>query len=170
MKYLTIKDVPERQAHDFSNSVTIKTLEIQDKAKITDTKSGDFVIEKSPVITSEIDTQEYIESFVDDVGIENILKKFALTHDPELLNQVSTPTVPIDEDGKQVIQDYTGLPDTEEAALKMAVRAKEEFGNLPPELVGNRSFAEFAENFTQDELIAYIKTLNTKDGGKEDVK
>lgn len=167
MRVITAKDVPELVSTNYENPYIV-SLELQDKVKVVDTKTGDYVIEKQVVETEKLNTFDYIQSFKDDVGIENILKKFALTEDPELLNQVKRASAPIMDDGKEAVQDYTNLPSSEEEAIRMAVAAKAAFADLPADLVKNRSFAEFAENFTQDELIAYIKTLNTKEANKDE--
>lgn len=145
--------------HNFDRSRDIVTLEVQDKAKVTDTKSGSFVIEQEVVETSRIDTQEYIDSFKDDVGIENVLRKFELTGDPSTINQRVRPTVPVGDDGKEAVQDYVNIPTNQEEAMQIAANARAAFKALPPELVNNRSFMEFAETCTEDELKAYIATL-----------
>ena len=164
MRVISHADVPEFQVLDTSAAKFIITSELQDSVQITDKKTGAFVIEKNPVIISQIDTQEYIQSFADDVGIENILKKFELTGDPNLLNQIDRPSIPIGEDGKEIIQDYSNLPSDEEQALILAEKARAEFANLPPELVKNRSFNEFAETCTKEELLEYLASLNKKEG------
>lgn len=163
-RVITSKEFESFKVLDSSNSNKILTTELVDKAEIVNSKTGEYVIKQDVKITSSIDTQEYIQSFADDVGIENILKKFDLVKDPELLNQVTRPTVPIAEDGKEVVQDYTGLPANEEEALKLAVQARDEFNSLPEDLVKGRSFSEFAESCTKEELLAYIQGTQKKEG------
>ena len=165
-RVITNRDVPKYEVLDTSASEKILTSEYVDKVNVTDKKTGDYVIVQEVAITSSISTQEYIDSFKDDVGIENILKKFDLVKDPELLNQVNRPTVPIAEDGKEEIQDYTGLPQNEEEALRMALNAHQEFDNLPADLVKGRSFSEFAETCTKEELLAFIQSQNVKKEGE----
>ena len=169
MRVMTSSDVPKYVPVDCSASKSIVTSELQDKVKIIDSKKGEYVIEKVAVETSRIDTREYVNSFRDDVGIENILKKFDLVKDPELLNQVKRPTVAIAEDGKEVIQDYSGVPTNEETAFQLAQKAQAEFANLPQELVKGRSFNEFAETCSKEELLEFISSLNVKqnEGGAE---
>lgn len=118
MRVITTKDVPAYQPINTEAAKDIVTSEIQDKVKVIDAKNGEYVIEEVAVETSRIDTQEYIDSFKDDVGIENILKKFQLVNDPDLLVQVKRPTVPVADDGMEFVQDYTGLPSDEETALE----------------------------------------------------
>lgn len=163
MRVLSRKDFPEYESLNCDASKNIITCELQDQIKVIDEKTGDYVVDQVPVITARIDTQDYIQSFADEVGIENILKRFELTGDPNLLNQIQRPSVSIDVDGKEIIQDYSNLPSDEEQALKLAEKARAEFANLPPELVKNRSFNEFAETCTKEELIQYIQSLNKKE-------
>lgn len=166
MRIITSKEVPAYEPLNCKASKNIVSCELQDKVTVTDKKSGAYVIEKEVVETSRVDTQAYIDSFKDDVGIENILRKFNMVNDPELLNQVKRPTVPIGEDGKEVIQDYTGIPTTEEEALKIAKRAMTEFDNLPKELTKGRTFNQFAESCTKEELLTYISSMNQKKEGE----
>lgn len=167
MRVLTSKDFPKRPVLDCSASENLITLEFQDKVVVQDQKNNQFTIDKEVVVTQKIPTQEYIDSFKDDVGIENIMKKFILTKDESLFNQVARPSVPITEDGKQEIQDYSGIP-SEEEALKIFTKAKKEFSVLPKDLVKNRSFEEFADTCTKEELVSFMKSVIEKKAAKED--
>lgn len=160
MRIITRKDVPEYEKLDTKNSKNLITAEIVDKAKVTDTKSGAFVIEKSVVIKSEVNAKEYIQSFKDDVGIEAVMRQFGLTGDPSVFDQRKLPTMPVDENGYEPIQDYTGVPANQEEAYAIAATARSAFKSLPPELVNNRSFMEFAETCTDQEIAAYIEAYN----------
>ena len=166
IRVITRADVPEYVKKDFSNSKDIISLELVDKAKLTDAKTGDFVIVKEVVETSRIDTKEYINSFADEVGIEAVMRQFGLTNDPSVFIQRKRASLPVDEDGKEPVQDYSILPDSEEEAIKVAAAAKAAYKNLPPELVNNRSFMEFAETCTEAELNAYIATLKGDDNNE----
>lgn len=65
-------------------------VEYAEVDKIVKTGDGenDFIIEKQVVEVSRVDLDEYINSFRDDVGLANILKKVQLTGDNSLLNVV----------------------------------------------------------------------------------
>lgn len=168
MRVITSKEVQPYKPVDTSAAKNIITSEAQDRVKVIDKKTGDYVIESEVVLTEKIDTKEYINSFKDDVGIENILRKFDLCKDPELFNQTKRVSVSIAEDGKELVQDYTGVPTSEEEALRLAKRAKSEFDNLPSDLVKGRSFKDFAETCTKEELLAFIQSQNTvKKEGEE---
>lgn len=165
---MTNKSVPARKPYDFSCSKDIVSLERVDKVKITDSKTGSYVIEPEVVETSRIPTQEYVDSFKDEVGIENIFKQFLMTGDESLLCQRSRSSVPIGEDGKELVQDYSSIPTDYEEAIAVAKAAQEGFKSLPAELVNNRSFMEFAETCSEAELIAYVQSLKAQsDGGNQ---
>lgn len=137
----------------------IVTLEVADEIKkITDdvTKKEDFVIEKVVRETSRLDANDYVQSFADDVGIENILKKIALTGDVSLLNQRQRSIGQVDENGYEVLQDYTGIPGDVLEAAAIVKSGRDVFSSLPADLVKGRSFAEFVETATQDEIQAYM--------------
>lgn len=168
MRVITSKDVKPYTQVNCEASKNIVTSELQDSVKITDMKKGSFVMESKVVDTSVIDTQQYIDSFKDDVGIANILAKFNLVNDPSLFVQVKRPTVPIAEDGSEVVQDYSHLPANEEEAAKILRKARSEYDALPKELTKGRSFIQFAENCTKEEIVAFINSVNkSKDGGQE---
>lgn len=167
IRVMTSKDATAPYIYDkCDNDGYIISGELQDKVKITDTKSGSYVIEPQFVETSRIKTQDYIDSFKDQVGIENILKRFNLVNDPELFNQVYRPSVPIAEDGKEVVQDYSNLPNSMEEATEIAKKGMAAYKSLPADLVNNRSFMEFAESCSEEELNAYIAAI--KKGDKKD--
>lgn len=166
-RIVTNKDVPSYKPLNTKASEVIVSSELQSKAVVTDKKSGSYVLQDEVVETSRVNTQEYIDSFKDDVGILNLMKKFDLCKDPSVFQQVTRATVPVEEDGKEVIQDYTGLPKTDEEALKICTRARDEFKALPSELIKGRSFEDFAESCTKDELLAFIASQNQKKEGEK---
>lgn len=137
----------------------IITMEVQDKIKkITDdkTKAEDYVIEKVVVVTSKVNAHDYVQSFKEDVGIENVLKKIALTQDFSLLNQRNRPIGEVDENGYEMLQDYVGVPSDALEAEKIVKEGKNVFAGLPSDLVNNKSFREFVESATPEELQAYV--------------
>lgn len=170
MRVITSKDAAPRIPYDNGEGVLV-TLELQDKPKIINGKKGDFVVEKEVVETARVDTQEYIDSFKGQCGIENIMKKFLMTQDPTLFNQVKRPDLPMDDDGKEPIQDYCGIPENYEEATKIAAAASDAFEKLPVDLRDGRSLMKFAETCTDEELTAYIQNLvKAHKEVKEDVK
>lgn len=154
--------IPQKREYvktPIDESSDIITIEVFDEVeKITDdkTKKEDFVVKKVVRETSRISADEYVQSFKDDVGIENILKKVALTGDVSLLNQRQRSTGVVDENGYEVLQDYTGIPGDALEAAQAVKSGRDVFSSLPADLVKGRSFAEFVETATADELQAYM--------------
>lgn len=170
MRVITSKDAEPRINFDNGEGVLI-TLELQDKPKIINGKSGDFVVEQEVVETSRVDTQEYIDSFKGQCGIENIMNKFLLTRDPTLFQQIKRPDLPMDDEGKEAIQDYSGVPENYEQATAIAQAASEAYEKLPVDLRDGRSLMKFAETCTDEELTNYIqKLVKAHKEVKEDVK
>lgn len=92
---------------------------------------------KLKVVNEEVDIREYVNSFADECGVENVLKKFARTGDASLFAQ------------HQVIEnvDATKIPDG---------NAEELFNSLPDDLKKNMSYEEFVKTLTGEQLKAYI--------------
>lgn len=171
MRILTSKDVHPRMPYEQINTKLI-TLELQDKPRIINAKTEEFVVDKVVVETESIDTQEYIDSFKGECGIANIMQKFLLTKDPTLFDQTKRVAVNVGEDGREAIQDYANIPGTYEQAALIAEKAAAAYGTLPEDLRGDRSLAKFAETCTDAELNAFYQKLvaASKKEVKDDVK
>lgn len=93
---------------------------------------------KLKVIETKIDGQAYINSFADECGVKNVMRRFAMTGDPSLFAQ------------HQVIEnvDATELPQKSQEEL---------YALLPDELKKGRTFEEFVKTCTADELKAYTE-------------
>lgn len=95
----------------------------------------------------------YIESFADDCGLDNILKKIgqgAIAEDKySILNSAKIGQV----SDLRGLQDINNLGDIEALARKAEISWK----NLDPQLKKNMSFQEFVLSFKNDDLVAYIK-------------
>jgi len=93
---------------------------------------------KLKVIETKIDGQAYINSFADECGVKNVMRRFAMTGDPSLFAQ------------HQVIEnvDATELPKMTQEEL---------YALLPDELKKGRTFEEFVKTCTADELKAYTE-------------
>lgn len=153
--------IPQKREYKHSPYVSsdIVSIELGDEVKkLTDdnTKSEDFVVIKVIKETSRVSANDYVQSFKDDVGIENILKRVALTGDISLLNQRSREVGSVDENGYEVLQDYTGVPGDVFEAAKIVKSGRDVFASLPADLVKGRSFTEFVETATDDEIQAYM--------------
>lgn len=92
------------------------------------------------VVETKVDIQEYINSFADDCGVENVLRKFARTGDASLF-AVHQPIENVD-------------------ATKMPEKSAEElFADLPADLRKDMTFEQFVKSLTQEQLQAYIDGL-----------
>lgn len=137
---------------DSDDAKYIISHELKDKVVKTGDGEDDFVIEQKFVETSRVNRQEYIDSFKDDVGVLNILRKVELTGDITLLNERVRASVPVDEDGKEKVVDVSGITDPEavrnglknvsDVLAKMPTDLKEAILNLQGE-----ELDEFLKNY-----------------------
>ena len=110
------------------------------------------------IVTGKKNRKAYIESFSDDVGLENVLKQLAsgaIAEDKYSIlksNKVGTVT------DLRVMQQVQNLGDVE----TLAANAKAAFANLDPLLKKNMSFAEFCTKFGNADLTAYINAKTEK--------
>lgn len=98
---------------DSDDAKYLISRELKDKVVKTGDGEDDYVIEPKLVETERVERQAYIESFKDDVGILNILKKVELSGDFSLLNERVRSEVPVYEDGKEKVVDVSGITDPE---------------------------------------------------------
>ena len=117
-----------------------------------------IVIRYKPVKKNVYDINEYVASFADDVGIQNILKKLSLTGDKSILNQTGREALCPD-GGLEPIQDYSGVPKNKTEAFNAVAAGVAAFDELPDDLKGKMSLTQFVQLFGQDEFDAYIKNL-----------
>lgn len=99
--------------------------------------------------------QEYIESFSDEVGIQNILEKIgigAIAEDKYSILKTNKP-------GE--VTDLTGLADVNNYGdiVALAEKAKVTWENLDPALKKNMSYAEFCEKFGNKDLTDYVEKV-----------
>lgn len=113
----------------------------------------DFIIVKK-VIEDKTSIKELIASQADDVGLENILKKFAVTGDPGILPEAVTDN--------NEIADFTQMPQDLIEAQNLFSAQEEAFKSLPEELVKGRSFGEFMAHINQDEFNVWQAALKAK--------
>lgn len=92
---------------------------------------------KLKVVNETVDIKEYINSFAGEVGVANVLRKFAKTGDMSLFAQ------------NQVIEnvDATKLPEQS---------AEELFKSLPEDLRKDMTYEQFVKTLTGEQLKAYI--------------
>lgn len=148
--------IPQKVIHPYSPVAVetdedkyIFTRELKDIVKKTGDDETDFVLDHKVVETSKVNRQEYIESFRDDVGILNIMKKVALTEDTSLINQRVRNSLPLDEDGVEKVVDITGLGD-QEAAKNYLLNVQQILEQMDPEL------REAVSTMSGEELKNYL--------------
>lgn len=143
LTYKPVKDIVEYKAVD----------------KVTSFKNEDeFVVEKVIVEDRRYNRQDFINSFRDDVGIENVLKKVQLTGDATLLNQRPRQNLPVDETGKEIVQDFTPI-DSVDGLASVGDKARMIWKNLPAALKAGRTYEEFVQTITPSEIDAFVKSM-----------
>lgn len=122
-----------------------------------------YVIKRSQIEASRISRQDYIDSFADEVGVINVLRKVAKTGDTSLVNQIGE--VPVGN------QDLTNMPTTPGGAYLYAKSLEDQYHNLTPELKGNMTLEEFMNKATNQYIDSYIeKKLESMNKTKDTTK
>lgn len=146
---------PPIQCHDPVDEVDIIDTLIIDTYE-TDEEGNVKPVTKQ-IVTGKKNRREYIESFSDDVGLENILQKIgqgAIAEDKYSILK-SAPVGQVTD--LRGFQDVDNLGDIQ----ALADKARVTFKNLDPELKKNMSFAEFCSKFNNQALTDYV-TAKTK--------
>ena len=123
---------------------------LKDKVVKTGDGEDDYTIVKV-VVEDKRSIKETIDSQANDVGLNNILRKYALTGDESILPERAV-------DNGEVI-DMTQMPQDLIEANNFYANQKALYDNLPQEITKGRSFSEFMTNFTQAEFNAYVAAL-----------
>lgn len=114
-----------------------------------------------PVFIKKYNINEYIKSFEDDVGIQNILRKVALTGDRTLLNQTGR-IGECPDGGLEDVKDYTNVPGSKTEAFNAVVAGVEAYDKLPADMKAKMSFEQFAQEFGEEQMKAYVNALVEK--------
>lgn len=159
-----LSDKPKATVTDYSADQDIVDYAEEEYVVKTGEGDKDFVVKKRVVETSRLNRQDYINSFADEVGIKNILKKVQATGDETLLKQRP--------DG--VFIDVTQFPDNRAGMYEAVKNGVEAFDNLPDDIKKKMSMEDFVNNFGQKEFDDYVKAkvdailaAKEKEGGKE---
>lgn len=150
--FVGLVDKPQASLTDYSNSPDFESITIVDvPVKVGDGES-DYVIEKREKVLSRCKRQDYINSFAEDVGILNIMKKVSQTGDISLLNQ--RPVAGSD------FVDISNLPDNVIDGIKFMNSAKDSFDSLPADLKKDLKIEDVANGKLDiSALNAYIDRL-----------
>lgn len=98
--------------------------------------------------------REVIDSQADDVGLDNIMRKFALTGDQSVL---PSPVQATDE-----ILDLTRLPQDGAEYFTYIHALAAQYEALPIELRQDMTMDEFIKNVTQDQVNSYLNKFKPK--------
>lgn len=149
---------PDALTTDFSKSNKDKFEEyvIVDSVKKIGEGDEDFVIDKKCKVITSVNRKDYINSFRDDVGILNIMKKVSTTGDISLLKQRNLPNMPVDEAGKQDVIDISDMPVDVQEAVAFVKAAKENYSKLDPTIKNNASFGDIGNSVNNADIQKYI--------------
>ena len=121
------------------------------KVKKTGEGDEDFVV-VTEFVEQRVPIREVVNVDKDNVGLKNILKKFAITGDESLL-----PPAP---SGVEV--DTTSYPDNLAESLIFIKRMQESYDALPEDLRSKYSMEDLIHTFQTGDLTAYIEGLMPK--------
>lgn len=112
--------------------------------------------------TKKYKRQEYINSFRDEVGIVNMLKKV----NAGLLNP-GVLAANFDLHDENNVIDISNVPEDIGDAMSMVDNAHKLYSSLPIELTKNMSFNDFCQKFDQKAFDRYIESKTTKEEVKD---
>ena len=112
---------------------------------------GEVSVVEDYIESKRYNRQEFINSFRDDVGILNILKKV----NAGLINPA---TLACSFDTNKPIDDYSKIPTDIGDALDLVDKAHKLYAQLPNDLKQGLDFNTFCKTFDQAKFDAYIKT------------
>lgn len=114
-----------------------------------------------PKFIRKYSQKEYIASFADDVGIQNILKKLSISGDKSILNQTGRePLCP--NGGLEPVQDYSNVPSSKAEAFNLVAAGVAAYDNLPADIKGKMSMEQFVKDFGQAQLDAFVESVKAK--------
>lgn len=136
----------------------------------------DFVIKCKLVKAEEVNRAESINSYSGDVGIQNVLKKIALSG-KEISSVVEAGTYASKQKGDRVV-DISKAPSDTFEALNEVEKGFKVYQKMPDEMKKGRRFDDFATNFKDADFNAYIEAqvqkslakIQKKEPKKEEVK
>ena len=121
-------------------------------------EDGEVSVVEDYIETKRYNRQEYINSFREDVGILNILKKV----NAGLINPA---TLACSFDTKAPINDITDIPTDVGDALSLVDRAHKLYASIPADLKAGMDFNTFCQTFDQAKFDAYLKSKQSQEEG-----
>ena len=116
---------------------------------------GEVSVVEEVIESKRYNRQEYINSFREDVGILNILKKV----NAGLINPA---TLACSFDLKAPIQDFSDIPTDVGDAVALVDQAHKLYASLPAELKAGLDFNTFCSTFDQKKYDAYMASVKAK--------
>lgn len=138
---------PKATITDYSKDKDIVEYAEEEYVEKTGEGDKDFVVKTRVVESSRVNRQEYVNSFSDEVGIHNILKKVLATGDETLLKQRP--------DGAFI--DATQFQTSRADLVNSVEKGVKAFDNLPVDIKKKMSMEDFVNNFGQKEFDAFIQ-------------
>lgn len=161
-------DVIQLKPSDPTDDYIVEYMRINKAVPIGD--DGEVTVKEEYVQTRKYNRQEYIDSFRNDVGILNILKKVQYQGnsvldavakinavDPSLINRTPKQTEDVD---------ISNLPNDIGDAYSVVEKAHVIFESLPEELKGKMNFDTFVQSFDQKAFDEYIAKKAAKEEDK----
>lgn len=140
---------------DHTDDYVVEHLIVKKGVPIGD--DGEVSVVEEYIESRKYNRQEFINSFRDEVGIINLLKKC----NAGLLNP-GVLAANFDPDESKVI-DISNVPDDIGDALAMVDNAHKLYATLPDDLKAGMDFNTFCRTFDQDKFNAYIESKKPKE-------
>lgn len=134
---------------------TIKVWKEVKEIEKTGEGKSDFKIHCKLAVAEEYNRADHINSFSGDVGIQNVLKKVALSG-RDIGSVIESGAFQSKQKGDHVV-DISKTPQDTFEALNQVEKGIKGWKGIPDELKKGRNMAEFAKTFNADELNSYIE-------------
>lgn len=150
-----VSEVTDKHEEDIVELTIVKSYKKTDEGKI-------YEVEEQ-VETARYNRQDFIESFDNETGIQNILKKIGegvISADKYAGDRMGVPP------GET---DFTPLANIENFAdiVALADKARATYNNLDPELRNGMSFEKFVESFDNKALQDYVAKKTAQPENKD---
>lgn len=144
---------------DHRDDMIVETLIVKKGVPVGE--DGTVTIQEEVIEAKKYNRQEFINSFRDDVGVLNILKKV----NAGLLNPA---TLAASFDLKAPINDISDIPTDIGDALNLVDEAHKLYAKLPADLKAGMDFNTFCNSFDQAKFDAYIASKKKVEEKKDE--
>ena len=139
---------------DHTDDYIIEHLIVKKGVPVGD--DGEVSVVEEFVETRRYNRQKYINSFREDVGIVNMLKKV----NAGLLNP-GVLAASFSKDEEKIV-DISGVPSDVGDAMALVDNARAVYSSLPPDLTKGLDFNTFCKTFDQAKFNAYLESKKPK--------